>query len=330
MSNRSSSINVSNTSIQIMDSELKHFYLIQFWIFLTLIIPALIFLLFGLYHFLMDRNLRQSLHNHAIIVVLIANFLYLSTDMIWFIHYFHSFNEFSPGVSFRLIWGYIDWAIFALQYILYAWITIERHILIFYQQLFAIGKNRLFFHYIPPTVLTIYCLIYYAIVLFATTCNNDFNNLLAPNYMPCAFANNSLKMYEVIIHAIIPTFIIVFSSVILLIRIFWKKYRVRHQFRWRRYRIMATQSLLISCIFLIFPFPYMLVISLQLCGLSASIGGAFLSIARFSSYYALLLFPIVAVASSTEIQQKFTNLIRCYRLERIVAPAGVLRRTTVP
>ncbi|CAF4904509.1 unnamed protein product [Rotaria socialis] len=301
-------------------ANLEHFYLIQFWIFLLLIIPAMISLCFGLYNFFRDKNLRQSLHNHIIIVVLIINAFYQLTDMIYFIHYFRCFETFSATPAFHLIFGYIDWAVFTLQYILYAWITAERHILIFHNQLLSTSRNRLLFHYIPPILLTIYCLLYYAIIFFASKCTYNFENMLAPNYMPCAFANNALKTYEIIAHTILPTFIIVFSSIALLLRVFWQKYRMKQQFQWRRYRIMTMQVLPISCVFLIFPFPYVIVVLLQLCGLSASIGGAFLSIARFSSYYALLIFPIIAVGSSAELRQKFKKILLFGRQERAIAP----------
>ncbi|CAF3402550.1 unnamed protein product [Rotaria socialis] len=95
---------------------------------------------------------------------------------------------------------------------------------------------------------------------------------------------------------------------------------MKQQFQWRRYRIMTMQVLPISCVFLIFPFPYVIVVLLQLCGLSASIGGAFLSIARFSSYYALLIFPIIAVGSSAELRQKFKKILLFGRQERAIAP----------
>jgi hypothetical protein len=182
--------NSSYNDISIFDIDTQRFYSIQFWIFLFLIIPSIICSLFSLYHFLRDRILRQALNNHIIIVLLLINLFYEYTDMSLFIHYFRCFQSFSPTSTFRLIWGYIDWAFYALQLILYDWITIEKHILIFHDHLLSTARKRIFVYYLPPIIITIYCLLYYAMVFFASQCENNFDNLTIPSCFPCAYENN--------------------------------------------------------------------------------------------------------------------------------------------
>ena len=137
--------NTSYDYTSLFDNDRQRFYAIQFWVFLLLIIPSLIVSLFGLYHFFRDRTLRQPLHNHVIIYLFVINLFYELTNVSWYIHYFRCFLVFSSSPAFRLVWGYIDWSIYTLQIILYAWITIERHILIFHDRLVGTRTKRFLF-----------------------------------------------------------------------------------------------------------------------------------------------------------------------------------------
>jgi uncharacterized membrane protein YozB (DUF420 family) len=133
-------------------------------------------------------------------------------------------------------------------------------------------------------------------------------------------------MYEITAHLVMPTFIIVISSIFLMIRIFWKKYRMKHRFQWHRYRVMAMQVLSVSFLFLIFPFPNTVIIFLQLFGFSSDIATTFLSFAMFSTYYALLLFPTVAVALLPGLRGKLKITLQLLRKRRTVAPQIIEER----
>ncbi|CAF1086811.1 unnamed protein product [Adineta steineri] len=100
----------SNDDTSLFDIGTQQSYAIQFWIFLFLIIPSIISALFALYHLLRERALRQALHNHIIIILIIINLFYQMTDMCFFIHYFRTYQSFMPTPTFRLFWGYIDWS----------------------------------------------------------------------------------------------------------------------------------------------------------------------------------------------------------------------------
>jgi hypothetical protein len=73
--------NNTSNDVSLFDIDTQQLYLTQFWIFLLLIIPSIICSLFGLYHFLMDRTLRQALNNHIIILLLCIDLFYNFTDM---------------------------------------------------------------------------------------------------------------------------------------------------------------------------------------------------------------------------------------------------------
>ncbi|CAF0955743.1 unnamed protein product [Adineta steineri] len=310
----------SDDDTSLFDIDTQQFYASQFWIFLFLIIPSMIFALFALYHLLRDRALRQALHNHIIIILLIINLFYQMTDVYLVIHYFRCYQSFIPSPTFRLIWGYIDWTFCTLQYFLYAWVTIERHILIFHDHLLSTKKKRLFIHYVPPVILTIYCLLYYAIVFFVPPCENTFDNITTISLYPCEFYNATFGTYEILVDGIIPCFTIVISSVALLFRAVWQRYHMHRQIQWRQYRKMTLQVIIMSTIYMIFPFPYMIINFLYLCGMPPDIGAEFLSHAIFFPYYTLFLFPIVSVGALSELREKLKSIIRFHRQRHIVGP----------
>ncbi|CAF1086753.1 unnamed protein product [Adineta steineri] len=315
----------SDDDTSLFDIDTQQFYATQFWIFLFLLIPSMISALFALYHLLRERALRQALHNHIIIILLIINLFYQMTDMCFFIHYFRTYQSFMPTPTFRLFWGYIDWSIYGVQFFLYAWVTIERHILIFHDHLLSTRKKRFFIHYLPPVIITIYPLLYYAIVHFVPTCENTFDNLTTPGFFPCQFSDVVFGTYEILADAIIPCFTIVISSVALLLRAVWQRYHMHRQIQWRQYRKMTLQVIIISSIYLIFPFPYMIINFLHVCGVPAEIGAEFLLRTMFFTYYTLFLFPIISVGSLSELREKVKSIIRFRRQRRIVGPLNNTR-----
>ena len=118
----------------------------------------------------------------------------------------------------------------------------------------------------------------------------------------------------------LPTFTIVISSVVLLLRVIWQKYHAQRQMNWRQYRKMTIQVLMISCLYLIFPFPYLFITLLHLCGVPYYIGAAFLSRAQFFTYYTLFLFPIVSLGSLPELREKVKKTLHLRRQRRAVGP----------
>ncbi|CAF2941198.1 unnamed protein product [Rotaria sp. Silwood2] len=207
---------------------------------------------------------------------------------------------------------------------LYAWATIERHILIFHNGLMSTRTKVIFVHYLPPIIIIVYCLVYYTTIFFVVECENNFDSTVIPSFYPCASENNALYLYETTVNAVTFTFIVVISSVFFLIRVLWQKYRMHQQFQWRRYRFMIIHILSISSIYLLFLFPYMIVTILNLCGLSSAIINIFLTYIPFLPYYTLLLFPIIIIGSLPELSEKIKEILQYRRQRRTVAPVALM------
>ncbi|CAF1319907.1 unnamed protein product [Adineta steineri] len=162
-----------------------------------------------------------------------------------------------------MTWTYIDYAVFVSITLLVAWASIERHILIFHQNLVSTQIKRFLVHYLPLFTVTMYPFIYYIIIYFVLPCD-PWINFTTPGcgISACAYNTAFLGMWDSIAHNIVPIFIIVIFSMALFVRIWYSKYRINQRMRWKNYRKMSIQLLSISAIYLIIVFPSMILYTL--------------------------------------------------------------------
>jgi hypothetical protein len=237
------------------------------------------------------------------------------------LYYYQHDDLWERSPIFCTIWGFLDWPMYLIQTIIFAWTTIERHILIFHDKWISTKWKRFFLHYLPLIILLLYCLIFYIIVYFFPFCENIYFNFDMICIYPCFTDNYQLYMWETIAHQLFPILIIVLFTMALLLRILYQKYRMHRPIQWRKHRKMTIQVLSISLLYLIFSFPFVLVTLMYLCGLLYSVYGDFLPYASFFSYFIILFFPFVCVLSLPELQVKIKRFFHLQRPARTVHPA---------
>ena len=237
--------------------------------------------------------------------------------------YFHNVHQRSLRQEFRLLWEFIDWSGLTLQLLLFAWISIERHILFSHDHLVATRIKRFFFHYLPPIVIIVYDLLYYTLVIFTPNCKNIDPDSPNPTFDPCAFQNEALHTSEAVVHQIAPIFIILIAGVIVLIRILWQKYCVHQQIQWRQHRRMAVQLLAVLFLSLTFPTLYVLVFLLNICGITQTSAVDITKDRLYLGDYALLLHPVVCVVTLPGLSKKMKTF---FPLRMIIHPAGPQQR----
>lgn len=293
-----------------IDTDQELYYYIQFWIFLILSLMNIPCSIAVIYHYITCRDQRYALHNYTTLIILLINLFYQFTDIVFYLHFFRTYEFLSNTHTFRLIWGYIDWTFFTVQVLLFAWSTIERHILIFHDRLVSTKVKRFFFHHLPLVSILLYCFIYYTVVIFASNCENIDPNDRSSSFYPCGFQNERLYLYETIGHQIGPNFLIVISSLCLLIRTVRQKRRFRQNFRWRQHRKMTIHILSVAILYLLFSTPYSFVIFLYLVGMSPSIAADFVKYSLFCLYYALLMHSVICVVSSSDLLKRIRRICR--------------------
>jgi hypothetical protein len=83
-------------------------------------------------------------------------------------------------------------------------------------------------------------------------------------------------MWDILVNDMIPTIIIIVCSITLLLRVIYQKYQMRRPMRWRNYRKMTIQLLLISVLYLVIYIPGMLMEYIYLCEVSEDVGADFM------------------------------------------------------
>jgi hypothetical protein len=292
----------------------------KFWLYLIFLIPSIACSMFVLYYLFFDRNLRYALNNHAIVVVLIIGLIAEVTIYPWMLYYYEYQGVWHRTPFFCILWAFIDWGLYYTQEVVFAWATIERHILIFHDGWVSTKKKRFFVHYLPLILITLSCLIFYIVVFFFPPCENLFSDL----YMICGYICYSqiyvLTMWDSIVYQILPNLLIVLFSVALLARVIFQRYRLQRSIQWRKYRKMAVQSLSISFLYIIFSFPLILLDLISFSGLSYVISSDVRKYAGFLSYYLVLLLPFVCALSLPELQVKIKNIFKFRQHLRTIVP----------
>ena len=283
---------------------------IRLLILLLLDIPSFICTIFLLFNIFKNRVLRRSLHNHVIITLLFSvlpcqvidipfHVIYLSLGYVW------PSNE-----NFCLFWLFVSIGIFDITGILMGYASIERHMLVFHERWLMTKKRQILLHYIPLFLVISYSILFYLYAILFPPCTTNFNYTKTWCSYPCYYDVTILTMYDTIAHVLIPTFVVLFFSLGLFIRVILRKRRVVARTQWRKHRKMIIQLLSVSSLLLVFNLPVAILIVARLSGLPADTGVVFGQYAYFFTYCIPLLLPFVTLLSFPEISKKLIRKCR--------------------
>lgn len=249
---------------EFIDLEIPH--PLQFWLLLIFTISSLICSLFIIYRYLSNRTIRNGLHNHCILLIIIVNVLLIVTDVSWMLDNLRRAGRvLSPTPIFCLIWWLFDDCLYNIQTLVLAWASIERHILIFHSKYIITSRQKLFYHYLPPIILIIYLFTFHMGVLFFAPCKNEFNfNSIECGSNPCYLNIHFLVLWDIFVNNVIPTLIIAIFNIGLLYRVINQKKRLRQPIQWKKHRRMSMQLLSISAVYLFLNLPMVVLLLVQL------------------------------------------------------------------
>jgi hypothetical protein len=289
---------------------------VRFWSFLLVFIPSFLCSLFVLYHLLFDRALRNALHNHVIIILLLICLFAEVTFYPWMLYFYQNKGVWERSFMFCVIWGFLDWILYILHTMLFAWATIERHVLIFHDGWVATKKRRFFVHYFPLILLPLYLSIFYIVMYFFPNCKNRLRPSDLLCIFPCLYDIRIISMSDFMVNQVLPILTIVVFSSGLLVRVLRQKVRMRRTIHWRKHRKMTIQLLSISFFYAVILLPYAAVYIVGLCGLTSPLITDFSTYTTFLSYFMVLLFPFVCALSLPELQTKMKNIFQLRRQAR--------------
>ena len=274
---------------------------IRFWLLLLMDIPAVTCTFFLLYHLFFNKNLRKSLHNHVIIVLLILALSSHLVDIPSYITFLHLGYVWISTPAFCTFWSFVSVGLFNMLAIRMAFGAVERYILIFHSGWMATKRKRLLLHYLPLSLIITYGISFYVFAIFFPPCENVFGYTQAWCGYSCYFDNTIINMHDTIGNCILPTLIIAISSAALFIRFIRQKRRVQQLIRWRHHRKMVIQLLAVSLLHVIFNFPLLILMTAHLCGLPEETGAEAELYTYFFTYFISLLLPYIYLACLPEL-----------------------------
>ncbi|CAF0833680.1 unnamed protein product [Adineta ricciae] len=284
---------------------------VQFWTFLIFEIPSLACTIFLLYHLILNKRLRTALHNHIVMILLFLTLIIEIFDNPLYMDAYRlggNMNSFTLTPGICLMWWFIDVGFYGAISVLLAWGALERHILVFHHhRLLRTRKQRLWIHYFPLVIISLYILVFYIIVIFFPPCTNVFDfESLACGITPCYEQVPLLNSWDYLGNGILCTFIETVCSVALIVRVLWQKRRLRQPMNWRKHRKMAIQILSISCISLTIIFPQSLIIVIQQVGgpSMSSFGAGAMPYFFYLYTFVVFLLPFISLGCLPELWPK--------------------------
>ena len=263
---------------------------VRFWLFLVFLVPAISVSLFVLFRILHDLASRNTLSIHIIILLVVVGLIMQVTVFPWMLHTYRHEGTWEISYSLSLIWLFLDWGLTTNQNMLFAWATVERHILVFHDRWLTTKKNIFLIHYLPSIVIVLYCSIYYCIAFFFPPCENRYVYFQMDL---CLTRTYSWLTYETTAHMIYPILVIVLFSFLLLVRVVWQKHRK-----------MILQLLSISLLYLFFLSPATVMNIILLTGVPYESIADVHGLSIYLTYFLILLVPFVCGLSLTKTRPR--------------------------
>ena len=141
-------------------------------ILITFAIPSLICFSFIFYYFikLRKRLIFDCINHHVILLILIIDFLLISTELPITLYYLAFGNVQTRKIC--LFWIYWDYTLETASLFLTMYASIERYLLVFLQH--HVKNHHFIFHYIPMSCVGLYIPILYFYLVILSPCAQNY------------------------------------------------------------------------------------------------------------------------------------------------------------
>ena len=210
------------------------------------------------------------------------------------------------------IWHSLDYIFTGCTLWCKAIFTLERYLLVFHLHLLRSQRQKLLFHHIPLICINLYLILFYLLMQIILRCNRNIEfdrHLCGTN---CIDQINALSIFNWLFNILLPVFIIILGSLLLLVRVLWKRREMQRNVRyWLKNRKMIVQLLGIALIYTLVWLPLTVFSLIETFGSSS--GDVYRTVSEhlyFLTYLCAMTVPILALSLSPELQRPFR---RCQR-----------------
>lgn len=322
-----------NTSdVEIYDYNKVVLHRIKFSILLILQIPAIILSLLIFYFFKKNRMMRQAPHNHALLILLLVNFVQLSLTLPLNLH-FYAVSYITPTLPiFCTWWTFIEFTLYVTSEYLMATISIQRHMLVFNNHILRIRSMRIVLHHLPLVFCLIYPLIFYFCAIILYPCDGmqwDYTSNL------CGFAdcyllfNKILATFDWSVNNGLPMIINALANILLILRVIRQKRRQQRPLSWKQQRRMTVQLFCISILYLAAWTPSLTVGLVQILGYSTFLAEIQRNYFLDLIYIVCLFLPWVCLGLLPELLVWIKVLFHCRQTGNVVGTIARIKAVTI-
>lgn len=167
-----------------------------------------------------------------------------------------------PNV-FCIFWIIFDYAMSSVHLWIIAVLSLERYLLIFFKQSIMNDRKRrclLCYILVPSIVLFLFSWYLYLVAFYPCEQTQfDYTQIICSSSCYQTVAGNAFLNFDWIISGLLPVFLTVLFTFMLILHVVYQKYKIRshliRQETWRRTRKMFLQLLPITLAFLVFIMP---------------------------------------------------------------------------
>lgn len=312
------SLNTSNSNDLTSSSVLLNH--VKFGVFLILQICSVSCSLYVFWRYITVQNLRQSIYNLVVIVLLWINFIFVvipqsASEAFFFESHIRPESDLYCG-----LWTWIHYSTDISNLTVMTFACAERHWLLFRVNPLPNKRSRVIYHYIPITVSLIYPWLFYFVFLFLYSCEStyDYSQLLCA--ILCYFSTSSIANFDTFTNNWIPIIAIPILSGALLVRFLFQKRRMQHEvFRWKRDRKMVIQLLSIASLYFLMWAPLQSALVYTNNVLNGAVPEFVVDYLYILPYFVHLLYPFVVLCSYPELQCRRRTVLplETHQLQRI-------------
>ena len=309
-------------------------YSTKFTLLILLEIPAILISVAVFVHFLSSRAVRKKRHQHSVFVLLFVNFLQISFDVPISLAYYHAGGFVRPAVdAYCTWWIFCDYSLYSMNATLMAWISIERHLLLFHEDLLG-GVDtcqRWLLHFGP----WIFCFVwgptfYIVTIVSGLVCINswDFEALFCGQ--PC-YLTTTWGAVDIFVNVFAPVLIISIANLTLIIRVIYRRATLvgRTRMNWRHQLNMVIQLVAISFTYLVIWLPAVIIQLIQFY-FDSKFLSAQLETFFFLGYIGPLVVPFIGIGSIRHLCRRLRVIWLRNRQIAVVPVIPLFRQTQHP
>ncbi|UJR17799.1 hypothetical protein I4U23_004698 [Adineta vaga] len=288
-------------------------------------IPAIVLSIILFVYFVSNRPIRSKLKNHGWFILLTINFFQLTLRMPMPMSYYYLNYIWPPTNAYCLWWTWCEYSLNIIGLFLMAWISIERHLLVFHSHtLFQLRWKKWLFHFIPIVFCLLWApLFFFVFVVISPFCTTVWNfNLLLCGF-PCYFREKILNQFDFIFNLFLPVFTIMLANITLVTRVIYQKISRQQIVHWQRHRKMVLQLWIVSSLYMGLWLPLTITLFVEMTTLPLFMVDR-LQEMQFAPYFVSLLLPMICLSTQPELITKIKNFLWKRPTNRITV--GILNR----